>query len=470
MADSSFKIALFIPNGVALRNFVLGKFLRELPAGASADIYHNIPQVTADLYAKTTPSSVTWQPMPAFHATRAIQMLQTSLSYAHMYWANTHSMRRKASRPIRGGFSAKVRVHSCRIVGRMSADPHRIELMDALHIALVKQRQEVAAYKRIFEKSKPSVVFSGCQRPSNVLPAIIAAKELGIPTATFIVSWDNLSSKGRIIAPFDHFLVWSNNMRKELLTYFPHVRRANIHIIGTPQFDPYSDPEVLWPRDEFFRKIGGDPNRPLICFSGGDVETCPEDQHHVRILLENIRNGTIRHNPQVIVRPSPVDDGKRYDAVRRDYPELIYKQPEWTHTKPGDWSRVTPSAEDIQFLTNLVHYSDMNVNLGSTMTLDFGLHDKPVVNVAFDVADPPLFGMPVYDYYYKYEHFLPVVEFGASKIARSKDQFPGFVNAYLDDPSIDREGRKKLVDLHVDVPPGKSCRAAMDALQKIAAN
>ena len=36
------------------------------------------------------------------------------------------------------------------------------------------------------------------------------------------------------------------------------------------------------------------------------------------------------------------------------------------------------------------HHADLNINLGSTMTLDFGLHDRPVVNVAFDVADPPI--------------------------------------------------------------------------------
>jgi hypothetical protein len=181
-----------------------------------------------------------------------------------------------------------------------------------------------------------------------------------------------------------------------------------------------------------------------------------------------IRDGQIRRNPQVLVRPSPVDDGIRYDSVRRDFPELMFVRPEWTHTRPGDWTRVIPSAEDVRFLVNLARHADMNVNLGSTMTLDFGLHDKPVVNVAFDVADPPLFGMPVYDYYYNYEHFRPVVEFGASRIARAADQLPGCVNAYLDDPALDREGRRRLVNLHVDVPPGQSSRATVAALERIA--
>jgi hypothetical protein len=467
---SKLRVALFIPDGVAVRNFVLGRFLKELVTKGRVDLYHNLPEQVASKYASGTPEGVEWQPILDYRQSRAISALQSCLAYAHMYWADTHSMQRARSRPVRAPLRTQVLVNSCRWVGRMSADPRRIELMDSVHFSLVRKQAEVDTYKRIFEKTKPSVIFSGCQRPFSVLPAVLAAKQMGIPTATFIVSWDNLSSKGRIVAPYDHFFVWGKNMRSELLRYLPHVPEQNIHIVGTPQFDPYADSDLLWTREDFFQRIGGDPARPLICFSGGDAGTCPEDPEHVRILLQMIRDGRIQRHPQVLVRPSPVDDGVRYDSVRRDFPELMFVRPEWTHTRPGDWTRVIPSAEDIQFLTNLAHYADMNVNLGSTMTLDFGLHDKPVVNVAFDVADPPLFGMPVYDYYYNYEHFRPVVEFGASRIARAADQLPGCVNAYLEDPALDREGRRRLVNLHVDVPPGQSSKATVAALERIARN
>ena len=55
-------------------------------------------------------------------------------------------------------------------------------------------------------------------------------------------------------------------------------------------------------------------------------------------------------------------------------------------------------------LANLTQHADLNVNMASTMTLDFALHDRPVVNVAFDAADPPVLGTPVWDLYYQYEH------------------------------------------------------------------
>jgi hypothetical protein len=81
-----------------------------------------------------------------------------------------------------------------------------------------------------------------------------------------------------------------------------------------------------------------------------------------------------------------------FTALRGEFPELIYAKPAWVDTEPGSWDRVLPLAEDVQFLANLVYHADLNVNFGSTMSLDFAVHDKPVVNAAFDVAQPPDFG------------------------------------------------------------------------------
>jgi hypothetical protein len=125
--------------------------------------------------------------------------------------------------------------------------------------------------------------------------------------------------------------------------------------------------------------------------------------------------------------------------------------------------------EDIQFLANLTNHADLNVNLGSTMTLDFGLHDKPVVNIAFDVADPPIFGMPVWDYYYFFEHYRPVWELGASRPARSPDELAQYVNEYLENPSLGREGRKKLAAMQVGAPLDASSSLILKTLEGIAA-
>ena len=183
--------------------------------------------------------------------------------------------------------------------------------------------------------------------------------------------------------------------------------------------------------------------------------------------MELIRAGKIKSRPQILVRPAPVDEGNRYDGLRREYPELIYVKPRWAHPESEDWSRVIPLPEDVQFLANLTQYADLNINLASTMTLDFAIHDKPVVNIAFDISDPPPFGVPLWDFFYQFEHYQPVVELKAARFARSPEELAQHINDYLENPALDRENRRRLVELEVDMPLGRSAERMLDVLNKI---
>ena len=60
---SKLRVALFIPDGVAVRNFVLGRFLNELVSKGPVDLYHNLPEQVASKYASATPEGVEWQPI-----------------------------------------------------------------------------------------------------------------------------------------------------------------------------------------------------------------------------------------------------------------------------------------------------------------------------------------------------------------------------------------------------------------------
>lgn len=467
-SETGMRAAVFVPDGVGVRNFVIGEFLDKLAARAKVSVFHVIPEDNLDTYASSVSGDVEWRPMLPYEQPHLPLFLQGALEKAHLYWGGTMAMRRALNRPITGPLRWRAFKHSSRLLGKAAAGPRRLRWLERLHCAAVERQPEVEQYRQIFRSIRPNVLFSSHQRPTAIIPAVLAARSLGIPTVTFIFSWDNLSSKGRIAAPFDHYLVWSRHMHDELRRFYPHLPPESIHIVGTPQFEPYAAPQLLWSREEFCAKAGADPKRPIICYSGGDAGTCPEDPKHLGVLMEFVRAGRIRHNPQVLLRPVPVDDGKRYQAVLKQFPEIIYCQPAWFHADPGNWRKVIPWPEDVRFLANLTHHADLNVNLGSTMTLDFGLHDKPVVNLAFDCANPPIFGMPVWDYYYQYEHFRPVIQFGAARFARSPEQLADEINVYLDHPETDREGRRRLADMQVDVPLGESSKRTVEALERIA--
>ncbi|MEA2446831.1 MAG: hypothetical protein QOK47_468 [Actinomycetota bacterium] len=462
------KVAMILPDGVSVRNFYPLLEATDPSHSLAFCVLDRLPEDARRAWSKGDPPETRWLPLIAYAEHPLSMFLRYSMSFGQMYSADTLSMRRLRRMPLRGSLRARTLRGGARSVGWLAARTRILTWVHRLHAAVAARAPEVDNYREIFSEERPDLLFCAHQRPPSVIPAVLAARSLGIPTGTFIFSWDNLTSKGSIVAPFDHFFVWSTHMSQELTRYQPGVPPTNVHVVGTPQFDGYANENALWSREEFFGRIGGDPSRTLVCYSGGDELTCPEDPAHLKILLDLVREGAIGPDAQVAFRPSPVDDGSRFDAVRADYPELLYLPPGWTRSEGADWSDVLPTPEDVRFLNNLCRHSDVNVNVASTMTLDFAIHDKPVVNIAFDVASPPPLGVPIWDLYYRFEHYRPVVELGAARFARSPAELAEHINAYLADPKLDREGRARLVDLEVGVPVGGSKEAFLRTFESLA--
>jgi hypothetical protein len=456
---------VLMPDGVSLRTFVLGGALSRVCARGGTGVLHPAPESLVPLYQREAPGA-SWTPLPPAQDNALVFTLRNAVNAAHGAWAGTFASRYRPRRPQpwrRAGALA-----AARTLGRLSASPAGIRRLSRLHETAAARLPEVRWYRDLFSRSKPGLVFSAKQLSLRTVPPILAARALGIPTAAFIFSWDNLTAKGHIPAPFDHYLVWSEHMRLELLHYYPSVPPSAVHVVGSPQFDPYAREDLLWSRDEFFRRIRADRGRPLICYSGGDAGTCPEDPAHVRILLDLVRSGAIRGNPQIALRPMPVDDGSRYAALRREYPELLVIKPAWVH-KGRSWEDVMPLPQDVRLLANLVHHAALNINVASTMTLDFALNDRPVVNIAFDVSSPPPHGRPLWHHYYQYDHYRPVIDLHAARIARSPEELAAHVNAYLEDPGLDREGRRRLVSMQLRAPFGLASDRVADVLERIGA-
>ena len=463
------RLALLVPDGVGARNFLLGAFPEAAEAAGPLAVLHGIPETLLPPFAAHLAGETTWRALTPSGEGRVVTALRNSLGYAHMYWANTQAMRRRLARPVAATTLARrALLETARAVGRVAASPSGIAVLDQCHRRLAGRDAVVGDYRRFFEQWAPDVLFCTHQRPAEIVAPVLAAQSMGIPTATFIFSWDNLTSKGRIAAPFDHYFTWSEHMRAELLRYYPDVDPARVHVVGTPQFELYARPELCSTRETFFHEIGADPLRPLICYSGGDAGTCPDDPGHLRVLLELIRSGAIAGGARVLLRPSPVDSGERFDAVRAAFPELIYSPPLWSRVPGMAWSRVMPTAADLRLLANVARYSTLNVNTASTMTLDFALHDRPVVNIAFDATVPPPLGVPLREMYYRFEHYQPVLALGAARVADSPADLARCVNEYVEDPSRDREARRRLVELEVLQPLDGASQRIVAALGRIA--
>lgn len=457
------RILLVVPDGVSARNVLFTGLADALAAEYGVDVVLTDHLGRAATRAQAVPGAVchalrgyTERPLEA--------LVRRTLEFAHLRVGATYAMRYNLARPVTGSLRHRGVMYLARFGSRWFASHRGIRRLERAHLALADRRDEVDHYERLLRDRGIACVVNAHQRPAAVLPVVLAARRLGVPALTFIFSWDNLSSKGRITSPFDGFLVWSDHMADEVRRFYPQVDRDRLRVVGSPQFEPYGDPGLLVDRAEFASRLGIDGSAPIICYSGGDSGACPEDPDHVRILLELVRSSAIRSDARVVLRPSPADDGRRFDDVRRAFPELVFAPPAWFRPTGGGWESAVPDPEDLTFLANLTHHSDVNVNVASTMTLDFALRDRPVVNIGFDVADPPPLGVPIGQLSREFEHYGPVLELAAARLASTPNELALLVERALADPAADRSGRAALVELEIGVPPGESRAAVVRAV------
>jgi len=251
--------------------------------------------------------------------------------------------------------------------------------------------RKTAYYQQCLETlraEKPAIVFCTNQRTVSGIAPILAAQDLGIPTATFIFSWDNLPKATLVLEP-DYYFVWSDHMKKELRHYYPFITENQILVTGTPQFETHSDQRNIDTRESFFEKHNLDSNRKYICYSGDDITTSPNDPQYLEDTATAVRQLNAEgHNFGIIFRRCPVDFSSRYNAVLKKNKDIITPiNPKWKKMG-GLWNTILPTIEDLQLQMNTIAHTEMVINLGSSMVFDYISYGKPCAYLNYEVDNP----------------------------------------------------------------------------------
>jgi hypothetical protein len=237
------------------------------------------------------------------------------------------------------------------------------------------------------KREKPDFIFCTNQRPIVAIAPLLAAKDLKIPTATFIFSWDNLP-KATMVVQTDYYFVWSQHMKNELLHYHPEIQENQIKITGTPQFEPHYDVNNFIGREVYFKMHNLDPRKKYICYSGDDITTCPDDEMYLNDVAKAVNELNQKgHNLGIIFRRSPVDFSTRYDNVLNEFNKIIFPiNPDWKKIGEG-WNTILPTLNDNSVLVNTIRHSELVINLSSSMVFDFAIFKKPCLYINYDVKN-----------------------------------------------------------------------------------
>ena len=321
-----------------------------------------------------------------------------------------------------------------------------------LEKTLLSYPRSVEAGKRLDANPPDLVITTG---PFwSVEPAAVAhAKKLGIPVLAMIPSWDNVTTKNRMVYRYDGFLVWSEQTKTELREYYEDSRGLPLYVVGAPQFDVFFQKRFEETRESFCARHGLRPDRPIILYAIGSPNFIGGEYHGALQLAARLARGDLG-GAQLIVRPHPAKDcGELIELFKPYAPRVIVQQ---VAQKGASIQTRSHSEQQITDWVNTFRHADVMVNMFSTVTVDSALFDRPVVNVDFD----PEPGQPnqalIRDVNHLWTHFKPVAESGGVWNVTNMDEMVTAIRAYLDRPELHRQQRRWITERVCQYLDGRS--------------
>jgi len=289
-----------------------------------------------------------------------------------------------------------------------------------------------------------------------------AAKARGKKMFTSILSFDNLTKRGWIPVAFDIYMVWNKYNYHEAIRIYPKAASdKNVFITGAAQFDFYYKKENLLPVDEW-RKLTGisASNKKIILYAGGPRALFPNEVQYLKHLLEALQNNQLEGDPLILFRCHPIDNVERWKQHVGEHPNLIYDT-SWTGKVKLQLTNITNA--DISKLCSTLAYTDVHINLNSTMSVDGSAYHKPQIGPCYDEVNRKQ--EHLLQDMYSQEHFIPIIKTGGLLLAKSRKEYIGYINEALKYPAKFVSKSDRIVEEIITCSDGRSTERTVQIIK-----
>jgi hypothetical protein len=471
-------ILLTVPEGFAVRSYLLTDYLSTLTQEARVVLL--TPQAHEEGFKSRFESDrVTVEFLNAPPLSRFEQEVRELFAYAHYfrvksaYWQEWFSYQHlnpaNNTGTLRNWVLTSLIRPAEKALARTLLKRLSIEGQAALERLLFRRLvREAHRMKEVIARHRVDLLVSSLTLSAHwERAALWAASDLGVPKIFNSTAWDNLHTKGQLPIRFDRFVVWSQWMAGVLSEHYPDIPTEDIVIAGHPYFDFYQREQMIGDRDSFIRGLGGDPSRPLVMWACAPSGQADHEPRMIERLMQAIRQGAISRDPQVLIRPHPAGGRHEWEPLLDRFPELLFMETNKVDTYYGaSWA---PEYDDVSLAVASVAHSDVMINFSSTISLEAFIVDCPVVNVSYDHV-PGSYSEAFTQHGYTCGSYEPVVDLKATRIATSPEELLTHVNSYLQDPGLDRDARREVLELICGPMDGgaakRSAQAALDFLRR----
>jgi hypothetical protein len=310
-------------------------------------------------------------------------------------------------------------------------------------------------FEPLIEKYNPDLVFLPTIFGNNDIRLLKLCLKKNIPNMGMIKSWDNLLGKDPLLL-WPNYLVVHNEIVKKLAISMHGYPKERIFISGIPQFDVYQNKDFVLSREDFFNRLKINPDKKLIVYSAMGGWISLYEVEIIKMLADIINNSdSLLYSSQLLVRLHPAYLSE--DEKLKEIPNIILVRPGVSsfNKEPGHIDFEFRNDDTLE-LASTLKWANVLINSGSTMTIDAVCFDTPVINIGFDgYVSEKILEKSAKRLLMK-DHYLPIIKSGGVKAVYNKEELVEAINTYLKDPSIDQEGRKRIVNEQCYKFDGKS--------------
>lgn len=350
----------------------------------------------------------------------------------------------------------------------------RIKLLRNLYMNLEAKLFPGKEFDDLLDREKPDLVVTGTPGFNlNDVHLLRACQRKSIPTATAMLSWDNLTSKGFMNGVPDHLLVWSDLMADEAVEYHDYPREK-IQWTGAAQFDIYHEYRQAKKTGEFDKaqwKIDNrvPENHRLMVYGTINPAICPHEIDILNSIIRVMDSGQlpekvflwIRLHPQVVQGPfkeslQPFLDLES-ENVHVEVPPVREGALNWDLPK-----------SDSHHLASLLSAADMLATTSSTLSIDAACVDTPVINIFYDGKDvDPSKSVARFK---KYTHYGIILETNGICSVHNEQELTAAMSKYIRDPDADSANRQSIIRQQLGQLDGESgirtAHALMDLVKR----
>lgn len=309
----------------------------------------------------------------------------------------------------------------------------------------------------LLEMYKPDAVIS--TRPVDSMEAEIlnAATRLGIHKIMYILSWDNITSKGIFSELADSYLTWGEVMNQELREYYG-AKDQQLYISGVTHFDVHAQIKKQTQRkNTYVDQLGLDSAKPYLFFTMSASYFAPNEIDVIEWLAEKIERNSFGSEMQLIIRPhmqnleSTFSESSWIQRLTNLNSERVVVN--WPNLNSDQLTWFMDSDEMVK-LSSLLKGAAICLNSGSTVAIEACILDRPVILPMIDVVEKS--DWESVKRVLKFKHIEKFVSFGAVEVAFDFDELNKAILRTLKNPDLLFLNRTKVVESECFKVDGKA--------------